>query len=345
MFNKSLSSILGSIVDIAAMTIAQFPPVTILLALLGLCLLTLRFPKGSVFLAVVFATNLVYLAGYTIPEIDTYLLPLVMIYALWTTIGVAAGCALILGRLKSAWCSRFAPLPVAAILFVIGLYMIVTNRSYADRSDYRYVQTQTQLLLDTMEPGAILLTANWDFYSPLLYARLVENNRTDVTAIDTELLRRSWYYKVISSRDAELIEHIDAHVKRFLPHVRRFERGEHYSQTAIEDAYQSIITAIASISNRPVYIDAGTRFRDLRMFSRVPDGPIYRLIRPGESYTPRPFSKIYLGTVDEGLLENDYSLKKQLGIIDLMNREWKTFWDSHGQPDTVIPHEQPYRPF
>ncbi len=337
MFNKSLSAIFGSMADLLVLTVKQFPIFMLIPAVFGLIVLTVKDRIASTFIAIVFATNLVYLAGYTIPEIDTYLLPMIMIYALWAVTGTAAICGLVLKIGGSRRIAGFAPYFTAGVLLAVGLYMIAVNRSFADRSDYRYVDTQSMLLLDGMEPRAILLTANWDFYSPLLYKKFAEHVRTDVTAIDVELLRRSWYYDFIAASDQDLFANIEEEVQVFLPQVQRFERDERFDRGRIEDAYQSIITAIASVPDRPVYVDISAQFRDSDMFSKIPAGPVYRLIRQDETYTPKPFSRMSLGAASPDLLEGDYSLKKQIEIIDVMNREWKAFWEWYQVQNGVIP--------
>jgi hypothetical protein len=340
MFNKPLSGIVASMAELLSeLTVRQFSAVLLVPALFGAAILTIRDRVVSAFILIVFVTNLVYLAGYTIPEIDTYMLPLVMIYSLWIVIGVASGCGILLNRLSNARIAGSAPYLSAGILLVIGTYMVIENRSFADRSDYRYVETQTRMLLDSMEPGAVFLTANWDFYSPLLYKKFVEGERTDVTAIDVELLRRSWYYEFIAKTDAGLYQSIRKHVDDFMPHVRRFERDERFDAVAIENAYQSIITAIAAAPGRPAYIDLGTKFRDSKKFSRIPAGPAFRLVGPEESYAPKPFRRMSLGGVNPDLLESDYSLRKQIEIIDAMNGEWKSFWDWYQQQNRVTPGE------
>jgi hypothetical protein len=323
--------------DLLVLTVKQFPIFMLIPAVFGVAVVTCKNRIASAFTAIVFATNLVYLAGYTIPEIDTYLLPMTMIYALWAATGTAAICGLILKVGGSKRITKFAPRFTAGVLLVVGLYMIAVNRSFADRSDYRYVETQSTLLLDGMEQRAILLTANWDFYSPLLYKKFAENVRTDVTAIDVELLRRSWYYDFIAESDPDLFANIENEVQVFLPQVHRFERDEQFDRGRIEDAYQSIITAIASVPDRPVYIDLSAQFRDSEMFSRTPNGPVYRLVRQDEAYTPKPFSRMSLGAANPDLLESDYSLKKQIEVIDVMNREWKAFWEWYQVQNGVIP--------
>ena len=337
MFNKSLSGIFGSMADLLVMTVTQFPIFMLIPAVLGLVVLTVKDRIASVFIAIVFVTNLVYLAGYTIPEIDTYLLPMIMIYALWAVTGTAAICVLILKAGGRRRIVRFAPYLTAGVLLAVGLYMIAVNRNFADRSDYRYVETQSTLLLNSMEPRAVMLTANWDFYSPLLYKKFAEGVRTDVTAIDIELLRRSWYYDFIAESDPNLFANIKNEVQVFMPLVRSFERDERIDQGRIEDAYQSIITAIASVPDRPVYADLSAQFRDSKMFSKIPEGPVYRLVRQDEAYSPKPFSRMSLGAAKPDLLESDYSLKKQIEIIDVMNREWKAFWEWYQVQNGVIP--------
>ena len=44
-----------------------------------------------------------------------------------------------------------------------------------------------------------------------------------------------------------------------------------------------------------------------------------------------------LGSASPDLLEGDYSLKKQIEIIDVMNREWKAYWEWYQVQNGVTP--------
>jgi hypothetical protein len=335
MFNKPFDEHISSMLDLIRMTVTEFPIALIIPALFGLIHLFKRDRILSACLLVILVLNIVFAAGYTIPEIDTYLLPMIFIYALFCAVGIATLVDLAFRKLPRLPKGK-APAVVAAIFLLVGIHLIVTGRMFTDRSRYDYVEKQTDMLLASMEPRAILLTSNWSFYSPLMYRQLVDRKRLDVTAIDFELLRRSWYYDYLEKIDPDLSRNIEFERKRLMPQLKLFERGLQYEQKEIEDAFQSLITAIMSTPGRPKYIDHGTQFRDLARFTRIPQGIVYRLIGPDESYIPRPPIEISLGEVSDELLERDYMLKQQMQIIELVNRKSVGFWEWYeNQEDTT----------
>ncbi|MFH1891976.1 MAG: DUF2723 domain-containing protein [Candidatus Zixiibacteriota bacterium] len=333
MFNKPGAEILQSMGDLIGLVVRQLPLLMVVPAAIGLVVLTVKSRFISIFLGIVFVSNVIYAAGYTIPEIDTYLLPTILIYAIWCVIGIAAMCMFALEKLAGRSTRIIAPYAIAGLLLLLGFYQIITNREYADRSSYRYVDDQNKLLFDCMEQRAIFLTANWDYYSPLLYTRFADSIRTDITAIDIGLLQRSWYYKYISQIDPELDQRISDAERRFMPLVRNFERGDPYDPAKIEAIYQEIIATIAATPDRPVYIDLGTKFEKLSEFGMAPVGLLFRLIRKDDLFVPRPPEMMTLGPAGIDILEKDYSLKKQVDIINNMNRNWLTFWEQYRSPE------------
>lgn len=329
MFNKPFNEHISGMFDLIRMTITEYPIALIIPALFGLFYLFKRDRILTSCLLVILALNVIFAAGYTIPEIDTYLLPMIFIYALFCAVGIAALVDLAFRKFPRLPKGK-APAVVAAIFLLVGIHLIVTGRAFTDRSQYDHVEKQTDMLLASMEPRAILLTSNWSFYSPLMYRQVIDRRGLDVTAIDFELLRRSWYYDYLEKIDPDLSRDIELERNRLLPQLKLFERGLQYEQREIEDAFQSVITAIMSSSGRPKYVDYGTQFRDMTNFTRIPQGIVYRLIGPNESYVPRPPIKVLLEEVNDDLLERDYMLKQQIRIIELVHKESVGFWEWYG---------------
>lgn len=342
MFNKSFGVLIASAGDLIAMTVGMFPLILTVPAVIGTIVLIIKDRNAAIFLLLLFAANLLYTSGYTIPEVDTYLLPEVFVYVVFAAIGIIWIVNYIIGLIMPKKQPVVTTIVTALLLLTAGVYMVIENRPIADRHDYRYADIQTHILTDNMDDGAIFLTSNWDFYSPLVYKQHIDGHRPDVTPIDVELLRRSWYFKYLTQADSALYSRIKPNIDRLMPLLRKFERGEPYEVSEIEDAYQSLITAIARTDDRSVYIDISTRFRDLHQFTQIPEGLVYRMLRRSETYTPKSPCKLSLGEPSAELLEFDYSLAKQIKLAETMESEWRSFWDWYkSQPDTAATSSEP----
>ncbi len=335
MFNKPFDEHISSMFDLIRMTVTEFPIALIIPALFGLIHLFRRDRILSACLLVILALNIVFAAGYTIPEIDTYLLPMIFIYALFCAVGIAALVDLAFHKLPRLPKIE-APVVVAVIFLLLGTHLIVTGRSFADRSRYDFVDKQTDMLLASIEPNGIFLTTNWSFYSPLLYRQNIDKERLDITAIDYELLRRSWYYDYIEAIDSALYRSIKEERERLIPQLRLFERGLEFDQAVIEDAFQSLISAIMSVPDRPKYFIMIHDFRDKAYFRPAPQGIVYRLIEPNEIFQPKPPIDFSFGDIDADLFERDYMLRQQIQIIKHLYSESISFWEWYGnQKDTT----------
>ncbi len=336
MFNKSFGEYISSAGDLIGMTVGMFPLILVLPSIIGAIVMTIRDRIAAIFLILLFASNLLYTAGYTIPEIDTYLLPEVFVYSVFAAIGTIWIVRYVIALLQPRQMLEVKAAAASLLLLAVGGWMIAENEEIAARDDYAYAHTQSRVLAENMDRNAVFLTSNWDLYSPLLYHQHIEGFRTDITSIDVELLRRSWYYKYLMQADSALYARIEPNVDRLLPLLRKFERDEPYSVNEIEDAYQSIITAVARTDNRPVYVDIATRFRDSHQLTRIPEGLAFRILRRNESYEPKPPQNLSIGNPSPELLEFDYSLAKQVQLAETMESEWRSFWQWYrDQPDTA----------
>ncbi len=192
-FNKSISEWASAFGDLTLLTVFQFPIILCAFAMVGLIAVILKNRKLGASLVAAFTINLIVISGYTIPEIDTYILPLIFIYVVWIAVGILASFKYLTGKLFKSGIETKAAIASGLVFVAFSISLLSDNRLYADRSDYRYADTQTEVIFDQLDTNAIILTTNWDIYSPLIYKQYAEGKRRDITAIDMELMRRSWF--------------------------------------------------------------------------------------------------------------------------------------------------------
>lgn len=195
------------------------PAVVPILALWGFVVLWRRDRVAFASLAGLVAANLAFTCLYTIAEDkDAYQLPAFMGLALAS--GVAA--VDLHTRLAAAG-SRILPGGVALIA-ALPLAPLLSNFAARDRSRFLVAADYADNVLRAAAPDALLLTSDWQVYSPLLYVQEVEGRRRDVVAIDVSLLRRSWYLAFLERRFPHLLGRVGPQVQEFLEDLRAWER-------------------------------------------------------------------------------------------------------------------------
>jgi tetratricopeptide (TPR) repeat protein len=194
-------------------------------------------------LALLVGLDVVYALSYTIAEDkDAYYLPAIVALALAAGIGAAALLARVTRR-RPVW---------AAALFAIPLVAVLHHRTSLDRSRFWVAHDYARDALAGVAPNGLLLTADWQLYSPLLYFQEVEGWRPDVMAVDTSLLRRSWYVESLRARYRERWAPLAAEADAFLEDLRAWERDPALYERdvarnrRINERYQAMVVALAT---------------------------------------------------------------------------------------------------
>lgn len=262
----------------------------------GLVMSWIRIRRVMLGLLLVIVGNLAISLGYSIPDIDSYFLPTLLISAIFFAIGTYALISLrtYSGRLAS----------IALILPVFG---ILRTWPEADLSSHRAVPLYTQWALENADSNAIVISRQWDYLlSSLWYEREVEHRRTDVVVIEKELLRRTWYIPYLQERFADVVAPAQQAIDRYLPLCRQFnEDSDDFmkSRTAVIDIQSrwiGVLQAIieGNIDKRPVYItpEILSEERDvIHGYNVVREGPLLRLRRTSDTTLP-DVSKDFLAT-------------------------------------------------
>ena len=184
-----------------------------------------------------------YAINYSIHDIDSYF--------------VTAFIGLIIFVSFGLWqIAKFFPKSVYAFL-ILPLIAFAINYNYNDRSDDWIVPEYTTMVLQKLEPDALILSSQWDFWlSAAWYKQRVEKFRKDVIIIDKELLRRTWYVEQLKRWYPKEINKCSAAIDDYLLDLELFESGEVYNPTSIQSKFIKLLRSIVAenYEKHPVYI-------------------------------------------------------------------------------------------
>ncbi|HXG63840.1 MAG TPA: tetratricopeptide repeat protein, partial [Blastocatellia bacterium] len=262
-FSFDLKRMIGQGGEFAELLFKEFGPwwlpIVPLMALAGFIFMFERDRAMFWFLALAIAGNLVYALNYEIAEDkDAYYLPSFLSITIAAGFGAQLLVAWIQSRNPSAKLRALAP----AGLLVIPIIALISNLPYNNRSNYFIAEDYVTNIFKTVESNGLLLTQDWQVYSPMFYFQEVEKTRPDVIAIDVSLLRRSWYFDYLSRAYPELIERSRDKVDAFLATLKHWEqdpdifnRDLTLNQRINAQFYDMIISFVdAHIQSAPVYI-------------------------------------------------------------------------------------------
>lgn len=117
----------------------------------------------------------------------------------------------------------------------------------------------------TLEPDALVIV-NWDpFAFPPMYFQHVEGRALKMAFLDVELLRRSWYIRMLRQWYPEVMARSAREVDQFLDAVRPFENSQPYDPNFIQSRYLAMVNSFAdrNVEQRPIYLTIYEPIRNL----------------------------------------------------------------------------------
>ncbi len=293
-------------------------PVGLALSVGGLVSLLRRDRTLFWFLALIVAFDVAYALNYDIAEDkDAYYLPTFVALALAAAFGAYRLIDLVgLRRSFSRW--SFAV--IAGALLCVPAIAFTANLPFNNRHRYFVAEDYLQNVLSTIEPRGMLLTFDWQVYSPFLYLREIEQRRRDVVAIDLNLLRRSWYFDYLRRAYPELMERTREPVERFLEDLRHWEQDpglyerDRGLNRRIDGRFQEMILAFVSqhiasaavLITQDVVLSRDTASTQLTKqltdtYQLVPQGLVFQLFPDREFHEPAEPRLSTRGLVDGSL--------------------------------------------
>jgi hypothetical protein len=221
-------------------------------------------------LATVLVLNILYAINYSIPNIESYYLPFLIAAFIFSGIGLAD----LMRRLKRV--PRYVFLALVILPFAVNLHRAGAQGNYISEDFGRNYMVSAP-------DSAIVMTTNWDVYSPVFYLRHINRERPDLCIIDKELLRRSWYFQSLSQEYPWLVERSQPEIETYLRFLDQFEHGTLRDVKGIQDAYVAMISSFVTRNpERRSFITFDERTDNdvksiLPALQRVPRGLLYEL--------------------------------------------------------------------
>lgn len=295
-FSFSLEQIANQTAEFTKLAVREFNPAWLPLALLlfavGFVALWRRDRTVFWFLVLVVVADLGYSLNYEIAEDKgAYYLPA------FIAVSAAAGFGvhfLLLAAVRKWPRKRAAIIAASLLTLLLPVVTFAANFPFTNRHNFFLASDYVANIERPIVPGGMLLTSDWQVYSPLFYERELEQQRRDVVAIDVNLLRRSWYYDYLKSQYPDLFADTRAATETFLADLRRWEQDPDLFARSpvlskqINDHFHEMILAFVSTHLRkaPVYVtwEVGLGLEDKEFaqtlnqkYRLVPEGLVFRL--------------------------------------------------------------------
>ncbi len=265
---------------------AEFAYIGLALALWGLVRLFLAHRKLATVIGVLFVSCILYSINYDIHDIDSYFLLAYFCVVIWGSVGLFE-----VGRML--WV-RVPRQPLLAVLLLLpGVGSAAFHFSRNNEAANYLVEDYTHNMFNSLDSNAVIFSYQWDYWvSASLYYQRVKNYRNDVTVIDKELLRRSWYLDELSRNSPFLIRNSLQEVEGFRRELFKFEHELPYNPSEIQGRFVGMISSFIreSMKRGPVYVTPEIEPEFTAGLRRVPSGLALRLFADTLYHAPREIS-------------------------------------------------------
>ncbi len=260
----------------------------LLLSVIGLFTSLFKSKKLGSFILITFIFTVLYSINYDIHDIDSYFLLAFVMLAFFAAFG-----ALKILEMKSL--PKNYGLIGLSIVIAIQLFF---NFIKVNQSSVYTFEDYTKAVLNTVPENSILFSYQWDYFiSESYYYQFVEDYRRDVTVIDKELLRRSWYYNQINNQNSKILKDVNNEIDQFKVALQPFERDEKFDSNRLENLYRTIMSNLitTNIEHRDYFIAPELVDQEMKRGEfKIPDGYtlvphllLYKVVK-GNEYVPAP---------------------------------------------------------
>ena len=240
-------------------------------------------------LIITFLFAVLYTINYDIHDLDSYFSTAYIIFSIFIAFGFVRLCLISIRKFRRM---DF----IILISLVLSLFPLALNYTDVDESKVYTYEDYTKAVLNSANKNAIIFSYQWDYFvSASYYFQYVENVRKDITVMDKELLRRSWYYRQQEKNHPDVMENLQPEISNFLNAVKPFERGENFNSGIIEKCYRTFMTDLVAknIDKRNFYIGPELVQNEMQRgefslpqgYQIIPDLLLFQVVR-GNEYVP-----------------------------------------------------------
>ena len=271
-------------------------PVTLLVSAAGLVDRFRRSRREFWFVALVVMVDVLYcLFNGSAEDKDAYYLP-----AFISLIAAAAyGMRWLIDNARQT-VAFLTPARAATALLAVPVIAFASNLPYNGRHGFYVAHDYVDNIFASVEPRGMLLTSDWQAYSPSLYVREIEGERKDIVFVDIKLLKQSWYFGYLDKAYPEMMDRLRDKANLALEDMRASERdpGAYERNMSLkqrlavrfQDFYFSLVND--QMKNAPLYLTAeladtksGQDMGLLKMlqerYDLVPQGLVFRVTDKG----------------------------------------------------------------
>jgi hypothetical protein len=329
-------------------------PLALVAALIGMVALFRRDRAIFWCITAIVLFDMAWALNYEIAEDkDAYYLPTFAVLTIAAGYGVGSIGRMLPNRGRSA---TAVAATVSFALLVPGV-ALGSNLPYNNRHNYLIARDYIDNIEKTIEPGGMLLTADWQVYSPFLYLREIEGQRKDIVAIDLNQLRRTWYYQYLDRSYPETMAGSRDKVDAFLQDLRHWDLDPEAYQSdlalnqEINSRFYDMLEAVVTNQLRlaPVYITldiaTNTRGQDseltawlLRSYDFVPSGLVFQVVEKGKYHEP-PQPQLETRGLNDGkfrFADDDVVKLKVLPVYTAMMFNRGRYLAVYGHTDAAI---------
>ena len=210
----------------------------------------------------------------------------------------------------------------AYAMLIVPLLALVVAFPARNRRNFHVASDYVANALRAMDAKPLLITNDWQLYSPMRYTLDVEHARPDVAIIATGFLESDWYYDEIAKRYPEIVRGIDHEQRAARAEVARFNDDRSLwkdpaATATLYDRLDDLTLAIIArqLQRGPVYMSVETALawnaRYKKMIDRlrqqadlVPHGVVMEVV-PGHGFRDTKWTPIETRGIFDGTVQYD----------------------------------------
>ncbi|HVP35352.1 MAG TPA: DUF2723 domain-containing protein [Terriglobales bacterium] len=299
MFFESTLMFFGNLKYFAGTFFRQFPAWALPFILLGIFKMLRQSLKLFIFLILIILFNLAWCLNYSIKDIDPYFLQTILVSSYFLYIGML----FFLELAGKVWdyfklSNRIKPLFNLGIILILTIFYFsrFLQEFKAQNRSKNYIPYDFSLnILRSSYENAVVLTEVWDYYSPWLYLRYVENKRPDLEMVQTDLLQWTWYKDYMQRYYPGLYKRSAQGIERFDQYALRMEKNEPVNLQEVSLIFSQVVDSLIlkNMSDRPIYITFLDAYKGYTGLPTTTEGLLMRF-RPERKFYPYEFPDFHL---------------------------------------------------
>lgn len=299
MFSETTLMFFGNLRYFGTTFLKQFPVWAFPFILLGIFKGLRQNTKIFIFFIIIILFDLLWSLNYAIKDIDSYFLQSILVSSFFLYLGIFFFLELA-GRLGHylRFPDRIRSAVNAGILLLLGLFYFLCFpqefKSQNRSKDYIPYDFTLNILRSSHE-NPVILTEVWDYYSPWLYLRFVENKRPDLEIVQTDLLQWTWYQDYMQKYYPVLFERSSQEIEGYDQFALRMEKDQPVNSQEVSVIFSQLIDnlILKNMTDRPVYITFLDAYKGYTGLPTTTEGLLMRF-RPERKFYPYEFPDFQL---------------------------------------------------